>query len=153
MSEDLDWIVIRDFTNREIGAIGFVGHKAAVVVSFYDDLDGNKDGKVSWGEWGAGKLSPISLDNKAVTEVAMAARTNLEVLERDASFGQMAMQLFTQFARGLMADGIYAVYFSRGVSSVAKPIAGRLTKDMVKQFVVRKGMEKAVKGAYDTAMK
>jgi hypothetical protein len=84
-----------------------------------------------------------------VTEVAMAARLDMRVLERDASFAHMAASMFTNFASGLIADGVYAVYFSRGVSAVARPIAGRLASGMVKQFVVRKGMESAVKAAYD----
>jgi hypothetical protein len=151
--DEIEWIVIEGLGNREIGAIGFIGNKAAVVVSFYDDLDGNMDGKVSWGEWLAGKISPLSLDNYAVTQVAMAARYDMRVLERDESFHQEAMRMFLEFAQQLVADGIYAAYFSRGVGAIAKPIAGRLTSNVVKQFFIRKGMEKAVKAVYDKSMK
>ncbi|HET9904624.1 MAG TPA: hypothetical protein VFQ27_13090 [Xanthobacteraceae bacterium] len=148
-----DWVVIRGNTNREIGAIGFVDGKAAIIAAFYDDNDGNQDGTVSWGEYLAAKFSPISLQNRAVTEVAMAARLELEVLERDPSFAEVAAQMFLNFARGLLIDGVYAVYFSRAVSTIAKPIAGRLASDMVRQFVIRKGMEKAVKAAYNAGMR
>lgn len=151
--DEIDWVVIRGLGNREIGAIGFIGNEVAVITSFYEDYDGNQDGKVSWGEWIAAKISPIGIDGKAVTEVAMAARHDLDVLQRDPSFQQEAAKIFLKFASGLVADGLYAVYFSRGVSAIAKPIAGRLTSNIVKQFVIRKGMEKAVKKIYDTQVK
>lgn len=144
----IEWIVVKGMKDREIGAVGFIGNKAAIVVSFYDDADGNMDGEVSWGEYIASKISPIGIGGIAVTRVAMAGRYQMDILTRDASFNQMAMNLYMKFAKGLVADGIYTVYFSRGVSSVAKGIAGRAATGMVKQFVIKKGMEKAVKEAY-----
>jgi hypothetical protein len=149
---DIEWIIIEGHGNKQIGAIGIIGRKVAIVASFYEDYDGNQDGEVSWGEWLAAKLSPIGIENKAVVEVAMAARYDMRVLEKDESFHQEAARMFLQFAAGLVADGIYAAYFSRGVAAIAKPIAGRLTSNMVKQFVIRKGMEKAVKAVYDKTM-
>jgi hypothetical protein len=151
--DEIEWIVIEGLGDRQIGAVGILEGQVAVVVSFYEDYDGNQDGKVSWGEWIAAKLSPIGIENKAVVEVAMAARYDLRVLEKDPGFQQEAARMFLEFARGLVADGIYAAYFSRGVSSIAKPIAGRITSNVVKQFVIRKGMEKAVKAVYDDAMR
>ena len=144
----IDWIVVKDFANREIGAVGFIGNTASIVASFYDDADGNMDGEVSMGEWVASKISPISLKGIGVTRVAMAGRYQMDILTRDAGFNNMAMNLYLNFAKGLVADGIYTVYFSRGVSSVAKGIAGRAATGMVKQFVIKKGMQKAVKEAY-----
>ena len=147
MSKDLDWIVIDSFKGP-IGAIGFVGNTACVVAAFYDDLDGDKDGRVSWGEWAAGKLSPIGMTNKAVVEVAMAARLDLRVLQRDPSFNEMAVKLFQSFAYGLIADGVYAVYFSRGISAASGAVAKQFTRNCVKQFVIRKGTEAMVKRGY-----
>lgn len=147
----LEWIPIKKFGNEPIGAIGFLGGKAVAVVSFYDDADGNQDGKVSWGERIAFTLSPVSMKGMAVVEVAMQARVNLEVLSRDASFATMANNLFLNFAKGLVRDGIYAVYFSRGVKTVGKSVAVNITSNMVKQFVIRKGFEKAVKEAFNAA--
>lgn len=151
--DEIEWIIIEGLGNKQIGAVGILDGKVAVVASFYEDYDGNQDGKVSWGEWIAAKLSPIGIENKAVVEVAMAARYDMRVLEKDESFHQEAARMFLQFAAGLVADGIYAAYFSRGVSAIAKPIAGRLTSNVVKQFVIRKGMEKAVKAVYDESMR
>ena len=149
----IDWMIVTGWRNKELGAVGFQGDTAAVIVAFYEDADGNQDGKVGWGEWTASKLSPLGLKNYAVTQVAMQARADPDIVMRDPELDQMAKQMFVKFAAGLVSDGIYAVYFSRGVSAIAKPIAGRLTTSFVKQFVLRKGMEKAVKSAYDGAMK
>ncbi|MCP4935870.1 MAG: hypothetical protein GY927_17090, partial [bacterium] len=99
-------------------------------------------------EWVASKISPIGLGGIGVTRVAMAGRLQMNILTRDSSFNNMATNLFANFAKGLVADGIYTVYFSRGVSGVAKSIAGRAANGLVKQFVIKKGMEKAVKEAY-----
>jgi len=151
--DEIEWIVIEGLGNKQIGAVGIIDGKVAVVASFYEDYDGNQDGKVSWGEWIVAKLSPLGIENKAVVEVAMAARHDLRVLEKDPSFQEEAARMFLQFAQGLVADGIYAAYFSRGVAAIAKPIAGRITSNIVKQFVIRKGMEKAVKALYDETMK
>ena len=60
MADAIEWVVVEKF-GKEIGAIGFIGDKASVVTAFYNDYDGNKDGKVSWAEWTVGKLSPLSL--------------------------------------------------------------------------------------------
>lgn len=152
-ADRLEWIIITDIADREIGAIGFLGDRAAVVASFYDDRDGDMDGRVSWGEAIASTLSPISLKNKAVTTVAMAARYDMRVLERDASFAQEAARMYLHFAAGLVADGIYAAYFARGVSAAAGSVAGRITSSGIKRFALRKGMEAAVKRAYETAVR
>jgi hypothetical protein len=144
---DIDWVVVRKF-QKEIGAVGFINNNVAVIVAFYDDRDGNKDGNVSVGEWLASKLSPISIEGKAVTEVAMAARHDMDILQRDMSFYSMANKLFINFAQGLVADAVYKVYFSRGVSKISKAIAGRASSNLVTQYVIKKGMESSVKSAY-----
>lgn len=151
--DEIKWHVIRSSSGKEIGAVGFIGNKVAVVTAFYEDLDANQDGKVGWGEWLAAKFSPLSLDDKAVLEVALEARFDQEVLKRDPGFNEDAEQMFVQFAAGLVADGLYAAYFSRGVSALVTPIAGRITSNIVAKFVIRKGMEKAIKAGYDRAMK
>jgi hypothetical protein len=38
------------------------------------------------------------------------------------------------------------------VGNIANVVAGRLTSNTVKKFVIRKGMEKLVKSAYDSAV-
>ncbi|PWC78343.1 hypothetical protein [Azospirillum sp. TSH64] len=144
----MDWVLITKFGNNPIGAIGFVGDDAVAIAAFYDDRDGNQDGKVSLLERFAAKISIVRLDGLSVTEVAMQARVDPDVLERDPSFAQVATQIYLNFAKGLILDGIYAAYFARGVSMTGKGIAQLVTSSTVKGFVVRKGFESAVKDAF-----
>ncbi len=148
----IEWVLVPGLDGRAIGAIGFIGNRAAIVTAFFDDRDGNKDGEVSWGEWAVSKVSPISIEGMAVTEVAMAARYLPDVVLRDAGFAQEAAQMYLNFAVGLVQDGIYAVYFSRGVKAAAGAVASAVGGGMVREFVVRKGMESAVKEIYDAAI-
>ena len=145
----MDWIVVRKFRDQPIGAVGFVGSRAAVIAAFYDDADGDDDGSVSLVERAVYTISPVNLRGRQVVAVAMAARLDTEILSRDAGFGAEAMQLYLNFARGLISDGLYAVYFARGIKGVSGQLAERVSSDLIKQFVIRKGMEKAVKAAYD----
>lgn len=156
MADTISWFVVKGSTAKgtePIGAVGFLGNDAVIVISFFDDLDGNKDGKVSWGEWAAGKISPISLKNKSVVEVAMAARYEVDIIMRDPGFNQMAAQMFQNFAAGMIADGIFAAYFARGVKMGGGAAAVMVTSSKVKQFVIKKGFEKAVKAAFDASVK
>lgn len=148
---DISWIVIEKY--KEIGAIGFIGNKAAVITAFYDDYDGNQDGTVGWFEWGVGKLGFVSVKNSAVTEVAMAARHDMRVMRKDSGFAEEAGEMFLAFAAGLVSDGLYTAYFSRAVSPLIKTIAGRITSNVVAQYVISKKMNKEVRKIYDKAMK
>jgi hypothetical protein len=147
-ADTLDWVLIKKFGPEPIGAVGFLGDEVVAVIAFYDDLDGNRDGKVSWFEWGVGKISPVQLEGRNVTEVAMQARVEWDVISRDSGFPQVAAQMFTSFARGLIIDGIYAAYFARGIGMAGGGIAKTVTSGMVKEFVVKKGFEIAVKKAF-----
>ena len=147
----VDWILVQGHS-KTIGAIGFVDGQALTVIAFFDDRDGNKDGNVSWGEWLASKVSPISIEGSAVVEVAMAAKFDPEVLSRDAGFAAMANSMFLNFATGLIKDGVYAAFFAPGVSMAGGGIAKMVTTGMVKEFVVKKGFEATVKKAFQEAV-
>jgi hypothetical protein len=151
--QTIDWVPVTGNTGVRIGALGFIGNDVAVVAAFFDDRDGNQDGRVSWGEAVVAFMSPIKLDGRAVTEVAMAARTDPGIILRDATFAQEAARMFVAFAGNLIKDGLYTVYFSRAVKAAGAGIATRMAEGLVKQFVIRKGFETAVKKAYDAAMK
>lgn len=154
MSEDLDWVIVTGSAwNKEIGAVGFSGNKIAAVVAFYDDADGNYDGEVSAGEWIASKLSPISLEGTAITTVLMAARLDLNIVSRDSSIQDMAAKAYVSLGFRMIADGVYAAYFKRGVSMSAGGIAKNVTQSKVKQLMVKKGFEKLFKEGYDAAVK
>lgn len=152
MANKIDWVIIEKF-GKQIGAVGFIDNKASVVVAFYDDYDADQNGDVGFGEWAIGKMSPLNLKGMAVVEVAMQARVERAVIFRDPSFQTMAANLFVNFAKGLIADGIYAAYFSHVLSAIATPIAGRIAQNIVAQFAIRKGMESAVKKIYESAVK
>jgi len=49
-------------------------------------------------------------------------------------------------------EGAYKAWFSVGVSQAAGAVAGAITQNAIKSFVIKKGMEMAVKEAYMEAM-
>jgi len=147
----IEWVTIKKWAPEPIGAIGFIDNDVVAVVAFFDDRDGDKDGDVSLFERAAFMLSPVSMKGGNVVEVAMQARVDMDVVMRDPSFDRMAMQMFVNFAQGLVMDGIYAAYFSRGVSMAGKGVAKMITGNMIKGFVIRKGFESAVKKAFKEA--
>ncbi|MDO5622774.1 MAG: hypothetical protein Q4G24_15070 [Paracoccus sp. (in: a-proteobacteria)] len=144
----LDWIEVTK-GGQPIGAVGFLDNDAVIVAAFFDDRDSNKDGKVSGGEWVKSKIPLLGEEGSAVTEVAMTARLDLDVIMRDPGFGQMAGQMFAQFGTSLVMEGFWTVYFSRGVKMTARGVAKTLTKNQIKQFVIRKGAEQAVRKAVE----
>lgn len=152
-AQTIDWVPVTGNTGVRIGAVGFIGNDVAVVAAYFDVRDGDQDGRVSWGEAVVAFMSPIKVDGRAVTEVAMAARTNPDIILRDATFAQEAARMFVAFAGNLIKDGLYTVYFSRAVKAAGAGVAARVADGMVKQFVIRKGFEAAVKKTYDAAMK
>ena len=152
MAEQFDWIEVRSHGIKPIGAIGFLGNDAVVVAAYHDDRDGNEDGTVSVGEYVISKLSPIGLDGRAVTKVAMAARVDVDIVTRDPSIGQLAGRMFVDFGGSMVLDGFYAAYFARGVKATAGGVASVITQSRIKQFVIRKGFEKAAKQAFDAAV-
>lgn len=153
MAQQFDWIVVKDYSGKDIGMVGFLGNDAVAIAAFYDGRDANKDGKVSWAEWGVAKVSPINLSGTAVAEVAMAGRADMRIYERDPSYQQMSANIYTSFAAGLVMDGVWAVYFKPGVSAIASGAAKRITSSMIKQMVIRKGFEKAAKTAFDRGVR
>ncbi len=150
---NLEWVMVPGIGGKAIGAVGFIDNRAAVVVAFYNDLDGNMDGEVDWVEWIAGKLSPVHLDGKAVTEVAMAARFVPAIVTRDGSFDTWARETFVGFAAGLVVDGVYAAWFSHGVRAITGGIASAIGGGLVREYVIRKTMETAVHRLYDMGVR
>lgn len=147
MAEIIEWVAVKKFKPEPIGAIGFIGNDAVAIIAFYEDADANKDGKVQFSEWVGSKIL-FNLKGMNVTEVAMQARVEPNIILRDGSFPQAAAKLFLNFASGLIAQGVYQVYFARGVSMAGTALATRITSNMVKQFVIRKGFEAAVKKSF-----
>ena len=151
--DELEWVLVPGAGGQAIGAVGFIGNRAAVVVAFSDDWDGNKDGEVDWVEWVASKISPVSLEGSAIVEVAMTARLMPQILTRDGSFYNWAGETFVNFATGLVIDAVYVAYFSVGIRMLTGGIAGAIGGGMVRQYVMRTGMEAAIHRCYDAAVR
>lgn len=156
--EVLDWVEVEDgLTRKKIGAVGFIGNEAAVVTAYYDDRDWNNDGKISKSEFIGSKLPIMSnlffKTGRQLTSVYMQALGEPDITMRDSKFKRDAFKNFLDFSTGLIFEGIYLVYFSKGVSGTSSEVAKAVTESTVKQYVIRKGMEKAVKAAFDKATK
>jgi|SRR4051812_42121887 hypothetical protein len=149
---ELEWYIVKGIGDRPIGALGFLGNNVAVVTAFYDDRDGNKDGRVSIPERVAAFMSPLKIKGMSVVEVAMAARFDMEVNERDPDFYMDAINLWLKFAKGLVIDGVYTAWMGVSVNLATGAVAKELASGLVKQFVIKKGMETAVKTAVKKAM-
>mgnify|MGYP006431778927 CR=1 FL=1 len=145
MQRGVSWIVIEQ-NKKEIGAVGFIDEKAAIVTAFYDSLDQDKNGTVSWGEWIFYASTVPS--TYAVYNVASKASTDFRVLKRDASFRRMWRRVFFEHATHTWQKAVYATYFSRSIKLATKALARRATRNIVKQYAIRKGMEQAVKNAF-----
>ena len=146
----MDWKIVKNsWNNKPIGAVGFIGNEVAVIASFHEDKDFNEDGKIDLTEK---FLMMFSMKGRAVASVATHAYADPDILMRDPTFGAMRGQALTSFAAGLLAEGIYKVYFSRAVSAAAGAVAGQITQNAVKAFIVKKALASAVKKAYDSGM-
>jgi len=151
MATQIDWLPVQERGRQPIGAIGFIANKAVMVIAFIDDGDANLDGRLTVNERLGSWFSPVSLKKRAVYLVAMQARVDLEIIERDGDFGRLAMQIFSTFATGLIKDAVFEAYFARPVAMAGRGVARRVSSKMVKRYVVRKGFEVAVREAFDTA--
>ena len=147
MAGNIEWVAVKKWKPEPIGAVGFIGNNLVAIVAFYDDADADKSGGVSAGEWIASKVL-FDLKGMNVTEVAMQARVEPDILLRDQSIDTIAKNMFVHFASGLVVQGVYKVYFSRGVKLVGSAVAKTITNNMVKQLVIRKRFESAVKDAF-----
>jgi hypothetical protein len=150
--EDLDWYIVEGLGARRIGALGFLGDEVVIITAFYDDRDGNRDGSVSIPERVVYFLSPLKTKGSAIVDVAMAARDDVEVSGRDPEFYQMANILFLRYARGLVTDGAYTAWMGVAIGMATGAVSKELATGMVKQFVIKKGMEAPVKAALKKAM-
>lgn len=150
-AQKIHWILANQ-NNRPVGAGAMVGGKIVAVVSFYDDLDGDQNGKVDWDEWLVDCINPFNLDGRMVTKAALIVAKETAVERGDDEFHRAANKMLIHQAAGLATDGIFAVYFSRGVSMAGKGLAKLVTQNMVKEFALRKGMEKVAKEAFDAAV-
>lgn len=149
MAAKFDWVIVSDRSGRDIGAVGFIDDQAVAIASFFDSRDANKDGKVGLAERVVSAVSPFSLDGAAIAEVAMQGRANPLIVERDPSYFGMSANIFAGFAQSMVVDAVWSVYFKRGVRAAGTGVARVITDNMVKQVVIRKGLERVAREAFD----
>jgi len=142
----MDWKLVRHSrTRKEIGALGFIDNKIAIVATFYEDKDWDHDGKVSLKE----KFGSVfGLKGKAVAEVLTQAMSDPDLLIKDPSLRQMHGNAIVQFASGMIKEGMYIIFFKRAIGQSCGVLAGSLASSSAARFIIRKGMEQAVKKAY-----
>ena len=145
----MEWVIVKhSISGKPIGALGFIGNKIAVVSTFYEDKDWDHDGTVSLLERFG---SMFGLKGKAVTEVLTQAMSDPDIYIRDPSLRSMHGQAVVNFASGMITEGIYKSYLSFGVSQAAGAVAAELATGAAARFFIKKGMEAAVKQAYEAA--
>lgn len=142
----LDWFPIKESHGTAIiGAACFQGDSLIAVTAFFEDKDGDHSGDVGWVE----KFNPFGMNGAAVAEcfTGMVSDPNLYMKDPNAVRAGWG-KAFVSLATGLIADGIYMVYFNRAVGSLAGAAAGKIASNPVKSFVIKKGMESVIKAAY-----
>jgi hypothetical protein len=83
----------------------------------------------------------------------MTARVMPAIVLRDGGFDTWAKQAFVRFATGLVVDAVYAAYFSHAIRLATGGLASAIGGGLVREYVIRKGMEAAVKSAYDASVR
>ena len=152
-SDELDWYVVRAIDERlPIGALGFVGNQLAIIVAFFDDQDGDKNGRVSIGEFVVSRIIPFRITGRNIVEVVIAAKDDVKVNERDPEFKRTATKLFLSYFSGLIVDGAYTAWLGVSINRASGIVARQISAGLVKQFVIKKGMEGVVREMYRKAM-
>jgi hypothetical protein len=147
--ETIDWYVVRDRyrNNTPIGVLGFLDDEVVIIHAFHDDRDLNKDGKVSVAEFAFRFVNFTHAKGKAVADVATAAMWDENVYLRDASFQSMAMKEFLKVTRTAVLNGAMTAWLGLSMKMAAGAVAAQVGSGMVGSFVIKKGMETAVKTA------
>jgi hypothetical protein len=154
---NIEWVEVTDYTgSKKVGAIGFSGDTAVAAVAYFDDADWNQDGQISSVERFfprvpvAGKL--FFRKGRAMADVLTRAMQEPDIVLRDPTIGTWRGSVLTELAAGLVMEGVYLVYLRRAVKQGAARAAQLATSGLVKQYVIRKGMEHVVKGAYEKSI-
>jgi hypothetical protein len=140
------WIEVIGNTNVPIGAVAVHGNSVPIVVAYFDDLDGNRDGRVSMGEKVAGFLAKGvglggALSGSGVLAVVMAARHEPDIVVDTDFISGVFSQTYSEWSRRTILDAAYGVYFKPLMGLAAGQIAGNLTGNAIKAFAIKKGME------------
>lgn len=146
----LQWFKIKEaYGSQIIGAAAFKENELVAVVSFFEDKDMDRDGKVGIAE----RLNLFRMKGAGIAACFTGLKSDPALFMKDANaINQGWGSAFVGLGAGLVADGIYAAYFNRAVKGIAGVVASTFTTNPVKSFVIRKGMEKVVKDAYHSSL-
>lgn len=146
----MDWVPVKE-RGVVIGAIGFYAGKAVLVVSFFDADDNNRDGKVSTKErvtnYLIEKVTPFDARAQLFFNIMSIAGKDLEVVRRDAGFATECYNMQLGYAAQMVSDAATLVYLKPAIKKLALPLSMAITKNPIKQFVIRKGMSKLAEQA------
>jgi hypothetical protein len=142
----LAWFPIKKaYDTKIIGAAAYQGDTLIVVTAFYGDKDMDDDGKLGIYE----RLNPFGMQGRAMMACFTGLKSSPDLWMKDPNaVNQGWARSFVGLGTGLIADGIYIVYFNRAIGSMSGMAASGFTTNPVKSFVIKKGMEKVVKEAY-----
>ncbi|KAG1713772.1 Protein ClpV1 [Nymphon striatum] len=141
-----EWVEIHKGDGTAIGALAILDGKLAAIAAYHEDADWDQDELEAF-------FQVIGAKGRSVLAVATQAKSDPDLLINYPSIYNMQGNLTAQYGAAMVVDGIYAVYFSRGVKVMSKGIARTIVSGTVKEFVVQKGLESAVKKAFEASIK
>lgn len=163
MSNNIEWLAVKDDDGLLIGGIAFDGADPVVVISLFDSKDANKDGEVDKIEWLIGTLGPDGLKGVGVAYVVETARKNVTAnlagsdgskLQQDRlhALRILSADKLTKLGQNMIMEGLFKVYFSGPINLAGKRIGLELGASAIKEFAIVKGADFAAKKAFEGAV-
>ena len=151
MADELVWKVRENETFHKPEALyATSGGRVAVVIPLHDPLDGDWNGKVSWGEWTIAKVTGVG----SLLGTSQMARLlkSIAVDECDEELDMAAEKTFKEaFVEGV-EWGVKKAYVEVWAGAMGKYATAGMAATPIRQFFVRKALEAVVKKSYDAAV-
>jgi hypothetical protein len=150
----IEYMEVRTRRGRgdSIGAIGFLDDQWVVIAAYHDDADEDDSGDVSVGEWIASKTF-MGTPGRASYRVLKHACLDQAILDRDMSLWIELKAKTVELLHDVAVQGAYVAWFrpfiGAGCGALSSVLVG---KHIIKQFAVKKGMERLVKEAIQRAL-
>jgi len=142
MSTDpLNWVPIYDDPQDRILALVGFGvddqgrERVFAVQALYDDRDANFDGVVSTSEALASWAAPVPLKGRVLTEAVLRFSQDPDLAVRDPDFAANANRQLSDFAGGLVFEGVEAVYIRPLFGELVEPLVGRAVFGLTNNFL------------------
>ena len=150
-ADKIDWMFVPGLAGQNIGAIGFINNRIAVISAFFEE--GKKDGTLFWFDWSLEKNWPICCESHAVLEVAFSASVMPEVIRRDGSFYKWSQHYFTNFAGKINTEATLVSFFSIEIKKLNEEASAIIGGGLVREYIIRPGMEAAVHRCYASSVR